>query len=215
MFERQTIEQSVEQAFSGASVRDYAKEYLVAVRGNVQRLTVGFQYRLALVYFLFLIFWLLTNAAIRGVTLGPFELRDISIVERLIPVLIAYCYYEAMALVSMRNFQTIVHDSVVRSVYEPIYTNALSGFLVSLTAMDAWSYFAFKTTGVAKKLIHLWTAVLPIAVIFIPLAFECYAFSRCFAVFGFSDLLLWIALIVSVYFLTLGTVFWHQGRVVQ
>jgi hypothetical protein len=74
---------------------EYIEDYLTALRSTWQALTATISRTGLLLVALMTIFYLLTTPGVIGsVSLGPFEIDDPLIIQKSIPIVVAYLYYE-------------------------------------------------------------------------------------------------------------------------
>lgn len=81
-----------------------------------------------LLFFIMIIFELLNKAVIQEITLGPIKITDITIIQKLIPVIVAYIYYEQMSYFIMRRFYIELHNVIILENYKSIVDNNLENF---------------------------------------------------------------------------------------
>ena len=81
-----------------------------------------------LLFFIMIIFELLNKAVIQEITLGPIKITDITIIQKLIPVIVAYIYYEQMSYFIMRGFYIELHNVIILENYKSIVDNNLENF---------------------------------------------------------------------------------------
>src|SRR6185503_5027496 len=78
-----------------------------------------------LIFFLSIVFELLTRAAISEVTLGPFKVNDFTLIQKVLPIAIAYLYYELCAFRAMVIIQSRVYGGIIRAICRPFFDNDL------------------------------------------------------------------------------------------
>jgi hypothetical protein len=154
--------------------------------------------RSALGLILVAIVWeLLDRAAISEVSVGGFQISDLSVVRRVLPVVGAYFifdlvsngfryYYTRDVVVEMdKHYSTRLHDVDVTRLCYPV-PPSLFGPLV-------W----YRTNTPRASLVAAFNAALRLGSVTIPVLLEVRWYVRLFADFGPDDLLLWLSLVCS------------------
>lgn len=192
------------QAAIDDDTRVFMSRYLELVRENMQQASDKFHSTFLLIIFLMAVFELLNRAAISEVTLGPFKLSDVSLLIKLLPVVIAYYYYLTCTMLAMIGAQRTVIDSVVAIMYGPLYDNDLEYYLYPVSPLFAESLITTATKGRIISAIDAIGSNFQKVIWFLPLIFQVYAFYRCFRAFGFSSIIVWVALVISAVFCIQG-----------
>lgn len=205
-----TILKRVKKALSDPETRNYAEEYLESVRANMQKTEDKSRRSFVILFVLLALFELLTRSAIAELTLGPFKLKDFSLIYKLLPVAIAYCYYEFLGLLTMRRLLRETHDVIMENIHKPIFENDLCYYLLPSSNLVAEEIITSATEGLWAKIIHNLSLPLFIVLIFSPLVFEVYALHKCFVIYGVTDVLVWIVLFISLTLLLQGFLFFFH-----
>lgn len=205
-----TILKQVKKALSDPETRNYADQYLERVRVNMQKTEDKVRRSFVILFLLLALFELLTRSAIAELTLGPFKLKDFSLIYKLLPVAIAYCYCEFHGLLTMRRLLRETHDVIMENIHKPIFENNLCYYLLPSSIFIAEEVITSATEGLWAKIIHSLSIPLFIILIFSPLVFEVYALHKCFVIWGVTDVLVWIVLFVSLTLLLQGFLFFFH-----
>src|SRR5215207_4740111 len=89
-----TISERVRDAFADDKSRDFAETYLNEALTSLRDTQTQFRRTMLLLIFVILLFELLARASVREVSIGPLKLSDYSLLYKLLPLAIAYLYYE-------------------------------------------------------------------------------------------------------------------------
>jgi hypothetical protein len=209
-----TIKEMVGDSFRDHDSREYAKEYLSCISSNNQFLETETRRSLIRSFLLFGLFFLLIGASVEEVTLGPIKIKDISIIEKFLPLLVAVNYYELISLIIMRRLFLETEGRMVEILSKNIYKNDLETFLFP-NSIPLWSEKIFEKSyeGIVYKINDNINLFISLIIFLGAFLFEGYAFYMCFVLFGVSDIILWSVLIVSVLFLLKGFLtFWEMDK---
>jgi hypothetical protein len=199
-----TISERVEEVLSDSNTHEYIKDYVAALLDNLQRTEARFQKLTLQLFFLFAAFELLARAVIGEVSLGPFKITDFSLIQKLLPVVIAYTYYEHSAAITMRRFLTETHSNIIKTLHRTFYDNDLDYFLLPSSALRAEEILSKGAQNVGAKLINVLSYLPKAAMLFAPFVFEAYAVYRLFHAFGLKDIIVWVSTVISMLFLLQG-----------
>lgn len=207
------ITKQVQKAFVDDETRKFAKDYLEALRFNMQTTEKKFQSSILLIFFLFGIFVLLAEVTIIEAAIGPFKLKDPILIHNLLlllPFVIAYSYYELISQGTMRRLYIEVHNTIMEEIYKPIIDEDLGYYLLSPSSLVTETIFVQAAEDSLKKINKGLAIPSGVIIIFFPIVFELYAFYECLSTFGFANILVWIVIVFSAYFLLRGALFYQQ-----
>ena len=179
-------------------VEEYAKE----VRQNWRDICSSISRTIAFIVLSAGAFELLSRAAIATASIGPFEIKDLSLVQKLLPVMIAYFFYDLANLYYQHSQYLTVHELVVRVTHKDFQEADLDLYLEPrVTSMyhPAWLRREY------DRPLYYFTTLIWLIGLFGITAFQIYAFYRNFRTFGFDDLLNYVSLAVAVLFMSFGT----------
>jgi hypothetical protein len=152
------------------------------------------------------LFELLSRAAVRKVSVGPVEIGDLSLIQKALPVIIAYQFYDFMSLTEYTLSCALVHSRIMSRYYPAIEAARLDYFIVprdpSILGSDLFADKSLGSTG--NSLTGRLSTYLGFTVGFGIAVFEVYAYYRLFRQFHFSDLIVWITLTLTVFFVLYG-----------
>jgi len=197
---KSVIRQRIDELFSAPSSHQDFKDYIVQVRTNLGSAEERLQKLFLRSLFLMVAFVLFSRAGISEFTLGPLKITDLSLVQKLIPAIMAYTYYELHAAATMRRLLREVHDELLNVLNETLAKKDLQFYLLPHSPFVAEEIISRAPDCSLAPLVVNLSLPLIASIIIAPLAFLVYAFMRCFAQFGFGDVLVWIVLIVSFLF---------------
>jgi hypothetical protein len=191
----------VKKAFSDERTREYGDDYLEHIRDTWRQVDVRLT-RSRIIFLVLIAVFLLFGQAVEAVSLGPLKISDVSVVYKLLPAAIAFYCFNLWSLTANTNDLVILHHEVMRSIRKPLVDNQLEGYL-----FPHWGIIYYKpileTGGAGSRLatgcLRGW--LIMSVYLLLPLVFEVYAFFRLFSQYGIADLLVWISLVISIYFL--------------
>jgi hypothetical protein len=191
----QQVSVLVSLAFSNENEKSFLGEYLKAIQQNLTDVQVQLRRFLGLILLLVVFFELITRATISEVTLGPFKVGDLSLIQRGLPVAIAYCYLEIWWSLIRRNRLGWIQRSIMKHFYKPIYDAGLHRDLEPLGP----TIFAFRLIPKSQeRMVKIISTISISLLIDLYLIFQVYAFFRLFVIFGSKSLLTWLSLVLSL-----------------
>ena len=198
------LAEKIGDALSNTNTHGFAQSYLEAILTGMEKAESRFHQASLLMFFLFLVFELLTRAAISEVTVGPFKVNNLTLIQKGLPVVIAYLYYELCAFRAMVIIQSVVYKSIVKGICKPFHDNNLETIAMFSSTFDVEDFLESNVEGNSNRLIGFLSQPLRLTLVFMPLLFAAYAFYRCFSIFGKGDFLVWTSLVISALFLLQG-----------
>jgi len=204
---QRTIKEQVNAALSKESTHTAAAEYLKAIRENMRTtedefIKVGKTLLVAAVGFEFL-----ARAAISEASVGGFKFTDLSLVQKFLPVIIAYLTYWMHSLIARRRLLREVHDTFIEKLHPEFYSNNLEFYSEPPSPFNTQILIFRNTEGLYSSLMDNLLVPFIIVITFGPVLFEVYAFYRCFLTFGWDSVVIWSALVISLLFLTQSVLF--------
>jgi hypothetical protein len=178
----------VDEAFSDPSEASYRSEYILELRDNWRHVIATHTRDVVLIVLLVAIFELTARSAVTKVSIGPFEVSNIPIVFRVLPLLIAYLLYDMAILDKWHMLMESAHAHLMRVMHPKVRSTDFDWLLVptvhplSNTLIPSNSRFA--------KVANI---ILVVAFLGGVIAFEIRAVYILFQTFGAQDLLVWIS----------------------
>jgi hypothetical protein len=154
------------------------------------------------IIFLAGVFELLVRATIAKASIGPFELNDLSLIRKLLPVLVAYFFFDLCATNLRRQELYIAAESLVEKLHPSVHSSRIHMLLVPRqpTVLGITMLAKSKISG----LLYSTSAIPGIIVAILPILFMVYAYIVQFREFGVKDILTWLTLVVSLFLIALG-----------
>jgi hypothetical protein len=192
----------VEHLFSDSQNREYLTgDYLDIMRENFRDLSAAFGRSITHALLVVAAFELLTRAALNAASLGPFEISDLSLVQKALPVLGSYLYYDIGTL-GMRGSNI---SQVYLRTLQLQHPDFSKWDLLVLLSPHRSSLIPQRMFGASYSGLHARSSrsMYSLTSFFIPI-WLIYAFSTLFHKYHISDLTVWIALAISSMFVILG-----------
>jgi hypothetical protein len=200
------LREHAEALFAKPENKPFVAGYAEALRVNLRDLAASYQRTLLLGVVLMASFELLVRAAISKASIGPFEVSDLSLIRVALPALVAFVYFQLLAIESARVLLEDVHAAVLRAVYPEVAGSYLVG-LTTPPAPAAQGALVFPLAGIGalarRRLVRAFDSASTIAVFVLFVAFEIYAHALQVARFGLSVLLV-VAFLTSAWFMHTG-----------
>jgi hypothetical protein len=191
-------------AFPINSTKTYILEVLSEIRSNWKEAEKQVRTPLLLIIILVIIFELFQLSAIQEVSLGPIKIADLSFVQKIIPIVIAFYFYSIANISLMISSYHSIHNVIMKRHFPKIVENDIEKFITppyfSIFGDNSFLPRSYKFTHIIKNLLLL----LGYLVIFGPVIFDIYAFLMLFYKFGVNDLFIWLVLLFSIYFVSIG-----------
>jgi len=195
------LNDAISQGLSTEYLTDSLKRILERHGKSYERM---YQSTAFLVFFV-VVFELLIRASIAEINMGPFKLKDISVVQKFIPVIVAYFYISMMSLILATSYLGLASLVLTKHLYRPVYDTEI----IKLEWLPA-SVFTIRSAAsvfsksppvkILEQLENLVIAVLLGG----PLVFEVYAYYQCFRLFGLKSVAVWISAVSSAILLLYG-----------
>ncbi len=191
----------LEYAFADEGTRDYlTSEYVRYVQDLVLRYSDTFSRLLRLTVVLMVAFMLITFASIERISVGGLEVQDLSILQKLLPVVVAFMYSEVIATRTLANAAAQIRNSILLKRFPRIHENVL----LVLNPQVGWNLPSLGLVPSARPgmaYARLTTTAQLVAWLS-PYAFTVYAYVQLFALFGFGDPFVWISLLLTTILIT-------------
>jgi hypothetical protein len=146
-------------------------------------------------------FELLTRAALNAASLGPFEIRDLSPVQKALPVIASYLYYDIGTMGMRGGYVTEAYLRILK-LQHPDF--AKRDLLVIIwphrSSLIAQRMFDASWSGLHARLGRAMYALISLSIPF----WLIYAFSALFHRFHVTDVTVWVSLTISFLFVVLG-----------
>jgi hypothetical protein len=160
--------------FSEPENRAYVAEYLKDIRQNFRDANSSLGRSITLIVLSMAIFELLARAAIAKASIGPFEIGDLTLVQRALPVIVAYLLYQTCSLfVTVYDFIK-VHQELVEILHPDIRAYSLDYFLqpVSHSAIGPEHVGRYRA---GRRYYDVMSDGMPALIVVATVAFEGYA----------------------------------------
>ena len=178
------ISDHVDKAFSDPGSREYAEAYLEALRANNRDRETSYRRILILVLLLCIAFELLTRATVTEMSiLGAFKVKDLSFIQKLLPLAVGFLYYELTSLYVLGLLMNRVHDVLLRKIHEPIYENNLEHYLNPSSTFITMRILTSETQSQGRLQVLVTHVPFYLAILFIGFGFEPYALFKLWSAF--------------------------------
>jgi len=178
-----------------------ALQYLNELRTQMQEISKSSRQTALLLLLTAAAFELLNRAAVANAEIGPFQIKDLSLIQKVLPVIFAYFIYDAFVLGARYLYSMRVADEITRT-FQPSLSDAVLDRLLypqgsSLFGPMLWH----KSNSSMYRLTTAFTMVLRVGSVVSPILIEIYAFSSLRNRFGLNDVVVAFSLIFSLGFI--------------
>jgi hypothetical protein len=151
-----TISERVENAFCDSDAKAFGDRYLDIVLQTWRDVAVALRRTGIVLALLIAAFLLLFGAQESTISVGPFQIDDLSAVLVLMPALVAHLLYEFVALVIAFNVYDQLRLHVVRHLHPTVESNDLESAIApgspSFWGQDSWRLLRTKPPGLLKPI---------------------------------------------------------------
>lgn len=193
-----TISERVSVALGDESSVTAARDYLLeAVRENAKSIEESFSKLGRAVLVFCVAYELLKRASLAEMSFGGMKITDLSLVQKALPLAIAYLYNRLIATLAIRRFLQELHFALVEKLYPSFVTTGLWRLALpgSNEAVNFAAIGASRGQGAAVLNLSIPEAA---ATILGPFLFWCYAVWTLFSGFGERDIFVWAVAVLSI-----------------
>jgi hypothetical protein len=195
------IERRVRTAFPKRDDGPVALQYLNELRTQMQDISKSSRQNVLLLLLTAAAFELLNRAAVANAEIGPFQIKDLSLIQKVLPVIFAYFIYYAFVLGARYLYSMRVADEITRT-FQPALSDAILDRLLYPQGSPLFGPLLWhKSNSSMYRLTTAFTRVLRIGSVVSPILIEIYAFSSLRDRFGLNDVVVAFSLIFSLGFL--------------
>jgi hypothetical protein len=192
----------IEAAWKDTDSQKFLLDHTNDIRGNWYEADRLVRRNLALLVVLAFAFELLTRGGVSELSVAFIKIRDLSLVQKLLPAVFAYVVIEgANALLEAAALRE-AHDAIIRMRWSVIHNWDLERLLWPPNSMvystAKYVYFLGSDTGLLGTGLIVGSAVRAVLVLLLPIAFTIYSCTRLFILYGLADVLTWFSVGVSV-----------------
>jgi hypothetical protein len=193
---------AINDAFKDAPTHEFGQVFLERVYDNAREAEGDFSRNILIMVLLGGGYELLARASIEKVTIGPFEVSDVSLIRRILPVLIAYYFYDACAANLRRHEMYDLGGLLFKKLFPSISQYDLEYYFSPRQS----SLFGIVTYGKSwRDAVLYWASTVPgVAVLFVPTIFLYYAYQLELETFGSKDKFTWLTMVGCAYLLLLA-----------
>lgn len=203
------IEAVIADPGSAENIDGFLKELIKNLREldtKVERLILQF-------IFLYFGFELITQAAIAEISLGAFKVSDLSLIQKLMPIIIVTTWYEIISMLTIRKFTSTAFDKVMEKTQEKLYKNDLHQLMLPPNSERFIFWITRNNTGLISKILVLIYLGLGLFVFIIgPMAIYFIMFYRLFSLFSITDLGVRFSIVVTLLYVVSGFLVYFRSR---
>jgi hypothetical protein len=202
---RKTTEERVKDAFDSGDFENAEKFFNLTV-SSMRENSAAASRAIVIIFLLAGVFELLVaSTTIKSLAIGPLSFSNTSLVQKFIPVLIAYLIYDAYILVNRHLNQLGICNAIIKR-FQPKLDASELPLNVLPGLRGPWAFGARVESESNQEpgdefIFTVEMIVLLIAFFVLPLAFESQAYYALMHKYGFHDVLVWISMAVSIFFI--------------
>jgi hypothetical protein len=188
-----------------------AERYLDALQAVWKDLSDLIRRQMLYIVIAVALFELLNRADVAEFAFGPVKVKNLAIIQKALPVLIAYLFYELQTMMIRWDRLETAHSELIKYLQREVWDNDLDLLLYpqmpSLATMSRSVRDVF-SSSLDKTLLRTSDILSFIVVLGLPFLFEAYASYRLIAKFGVTDLSVWLVILLAAVILTVVYAIW-------
>jgi hypothetical protein len=191
-----SLDQRAQDAF-GDNDASYAEEFVKSARESLKEVSDSLTRTTLLVLTLCAAFELLARAPGK-ITFFGIELTEPGVIEKLLPIVIAYLFYEQRILSVKWADLVTISQSLMRRFHPRVRENGLDTLLhPRLLALWDVGKLTEERYRPSEEFDYQVSSAFSLGVLILPLLFQIYAFARLFLRYDNRDVLVWVSLFLS------------------
>jgi hypothetical protein len=172
---REQVGEQVETAFGGVDGSARAKSYLASLQAAMKDIADAQRRAAFLALLIAATMELFNRAAISNVQVGPFQISDLSLIRKFLPVLFAYLMYD-IAVLGVRYLQSwAVWVEILKEFDKALSSSGLQRLLLPV-GPSLYGPLFFPERGRLEALAQLFTKLLRLGSLAFPLSSKCTRF---------------------------------------
>jgi hypothetical protein len=187
-------------AINAATLTDYLKMTQDALKASVSE----YQKRAWTLLLLMVVCELLLRSLVAELSFAGLKVSDLSLIQKALPVGIAYAYYALMSVVAYRRLLEEVHDAAFEMAMPAISKHHFEWFAHPPTPFHLDKIFESSLEGPMRTAFSIMRVPFLATIVFGPPAYVMYVLSRYFSVYGLKDYYLWGAVVGALLFVLQG-----------
>jgi hypothetical protein len=196
------ITSRVDTAFTGQNARDTATTYLSDLRSRMKDIRDAGRRTVALLLLTAATFELLNRAAISNVQLGPIQVKDLSLIQKALPVVFGYLIYEQTTQGVRYLYSLTIANGISHLFQQPLRATQLDELLNPIGSPLFGPMDWHESDTFMRRLVGVFTIALRTGSIVVALLIEVYSLYQLFKVYGGTDAYVWFSTIFALAFIT-------------
>lgn len=195
------IRSDIEQFCNAEETKDQAGAIMSVLLDNIRDIDNHLSKRTFYAAVLIGGFEFIKRASVGQITVLGIQFTEFSMVEKILPVLIAYLYFSCWAHIANRRLLEELYNNFVRCIYPTLGKNDLDVYLRPPNFVKTYDIIARESKGISRILIDV--SVLPVVlslILSVPV-FTAYAIHSLLSKYGSDDLLALASSGLSVFFI--------------
>jgi hypothetical protein len=192
-----TITERVRSAFPDEASLGYAGEFAESLRGNMKDIAEAARRSVLFGLLTVATFELINRAAVTDVQIGPLKVRNLSLINKAIPLVFAYLVYDTAALELRYRYCERTYLEIMKLAHKRIRSVGLDCLTFPATP-SLFGPFLLETQSRLGRLAGTLRQVFRAAAIVSTLGVEFYLLSQLFKTYGFRDILTWFVVAMSL-----------------
>jgi hypothetical protein len=196
-----TLAERIRGAFSDPENEQVGRDYLEHIRQQWKDVETENRRTVAKMFLALVAFEFITRAAIGKISIGGLEISDLSLIQKFLPVVVSYFFYDVARLAAIGRQYKDVYHNVTKQVYPVLDKYKLDGLVAPFRA---WVIEIPGRDG--NKVLAGVRTLLYVFIYTAPLLIEIYLYYRLFVQFSVTDVTTWISLLLTLVFLAWGII---------
>ena len=180
------------------------REYLKMTQDGLRGCVSEFQKRGWTLLLLMVVCELLLRSLVAELSFAGLKVSDLSLVQKALPLGIAYAYYALLSIVAYRRLLEEVHDKIFRMTMPALFKHNLQWFAHPPTPFHLDTIFEISLGGFLGKAFSIMRMPFIFVIVVGPPAYIIYVLFRYFSLYGMNDYYLWGSAVGSFLFMLQG-----------
>lgn len=181
----------------GEQGRSYAREFLAEVRTNWRVADSALMRNVLLMLVMAAVFELINRNEVGGFSFAGVEVRNLSVVQIVIPVIVGFLYMETWELVALFQYYERIHFRVQSWMFPHLRRTSLARVLVPMPFGGKAPYWRLGNRSVTSRVAGVADLIRVIVLMLTPAVFLAYAFVQTFS-HATMPVVFWLVSIIIV-----------------
>jgi len=198
------LSKEISRYFEGHPDKEHLPLVYAAINDNLKNVNAQMNKRLLAILITCAAFELVSRSAIDSISLFGLDVKELTVVQRLIPMLVSYLYFSCVGWFALGVLLQDAHKATIASMFPGLKLVDVETYLRPSADVMLFGLVHGEASGRIQMLIGLSFIPVVMVIFLAPPIFVIYAAASLLAEFGFSDVLTSGSVALSLLFLIQG-----------